>query len=101
MIRIWQNLGLRLLILSAVLAVMALVALCLVLLVRTNQTQEFKEQAAQNCRQINVLKAALRASIDEAELTSLGRSDIDSERRRLLLEYYARQRARFAADECP
>jgi ABC-type bacteriocin/lantibiotic exporter with double-glycine peptidase domain len=87
------------LIVSAVLAILSLVALCMVLLIRTNQSQEFKVQAAENCRQINVLKAALVDSIDQAEQRALARSD--NNLRAEIREYYVRQRMRFEQDECP
>ena len=96
--RVWTNHGLRLLVVSAVLAILALLALCLVLLIRTNQTQAFKEQASENCRQINVLKSALRGLLDDAEATTLERAD--PQQQAFIKEYYARQRARFAADDC-
>ena len=98
--RVWTNHGLRLLAVSAVLALMSLMALCLVLLIRTNQTQAFREQASQNCREINVLKAALRETLEDGEQASLDRVGNDIERRRFIMEYYQRQQARFAEDHC-
>lgn len=99
--RVWRNHGLRLLAVSAVLALMALMALCLVLLIRTNQTQEFKEQTTKNCQQINLLKASVRAAIDESQRVAMERQSLDGDQRRFIVEYYARQRARFNPDECP
>lgn len=96
-----RSLGARLLILSAVLAIFGLTALCLVLLIRTNQTQEFRTQAAENCRQINVLKAALVVSIDDAERRSLARDGLDASLQSEIREYFVRQRMRFNQDECP
>ena len=98
--RVWTNHGLRLLAVSAVLACLSLVALCLVLLIRTNQTQEFREQSAENCRQINVLKTALRETLADGERASLNSVGGDIERRRIIMEYYQRQRNRFADDTC-
>ena len=98
--RVWQNHGMRLLAISAVFACLSLVALCLVLLIRTNQTQEFREQSAQNCRQINVLKASLRQTLDDGERVGLERAGDDIERRRFIMDYYKRQRERFADDQC-
>ena len=95
----WRDQGLRLLLLSGVLAVVSLVALCLVLLIRTNQNQEFREQATKNCQQINLLKSAIRQVLDESEAEALKR-DLDEGRQSFIIEYYARQRARFADDEC-
>lgn len=86
---------------SAVLALLSLVALCLVLLIRTNQNQEFKEQAAANCRQINLVKSAIRMVFDDSEQAALERDGLDESQRTLVIEYYARQRARFADDQCP
>jgi hypothetical protein len=88
------------LVVSAVLAVLALVALCLVLLIRTNQTQEFKQQAYQNCQQINVLKAALVVSIDDAEQRALAKQGVDDTLRVEIREYFVRQRMRFEQTKC-
>lgn len=99
--RVWTNHGLRLLAFSAVLALMSLMALCLVLLIRTNQTQEFKAQASQNCRQINLLKGALRAVLLESETTALAREGLTADQVVTITDYFERQRARFANDKCP
>lgn len=98
----------RLLAVSAVLAMLALVALCLTLLIRTNQSQEFREQAAHireqaahNCRQLNLVKSAIRMVFDDSEQAALERDGLDESQRTFVIEYYARQRARFADDHCP
>ena len=95
-----RNNSTRLLLAAAVIAVLALVALCLVLLIRTNQNQEFKQQAVQNCRQINVLKSAIRAAVDESQRTALNRAGLEPVQRQFIIEYYERQRDRFRPDDC-
>lgn len=97
----WTDHGMRLLAVSAVLAVLALVALCLALLIRTNQNQEFKEQAEANCRQLNLVKSALRAQLDDEERTVLDARPRTADQVSAITEFYARQRARFADDHCP
>lgn len=99
--RVWTDHGMRLLAISAVMAMLSLVALCLVLLIRTNQSQEFREQASHNCRQLNLVKSAIRMVFDDSEQAALKRDGLDESQRTFVIEYYARQRARFADDHCP
>jgi hypothetical protein len=91
--------GARLLIFAAVCAIFSLVALCLVLLIRTNQNQEFKEQAAQNCRELNVVKGAIRAVLMDGQSEAL--EHVEPAQHAFVREYYARQLLRFADDKCP
>lgn len=98
--RLWKSREIRVLWLAALAALFALAALCIVLVLRTSQAEQFREQSATNCTQINLLKSAIRGVLDDSERASLQREGLTADQVEMITTYYERQRARFAADEC-
>lgn len=88
------------LILAAVAALTSVVALGFTLVYRINTTEQFRQQTADNCRQIENLKSAITAVLIDSKITSLARAT-DPALKKAIENYYARQFARFAPNQCP
>lgn len=99
--RIIGSYELRILLAAAAAAALAVIGLCFTLIVRANHTQQFREQAAMNCENINLVKTAIRGQIDDEERAVRRNRNLSPDQLEFIETYYDRQRTRFAPDVCP
>jgi len=86
--------------LASLAALLSLAALGTSIAWRVNTTNTFREQTVSNCRQIENLKVAITGVLADSLTESLNRNP-DPAIQKAIQNYYARQLARFAPDECP
>lgn len=99
--RIIRRPELRALAIAGVAAALGVAALCGLLVARTNTQQKFREQTSANCESLNNLKAQLRATFMESRERLLSNPGIDEAQRVAINAAYAREIARYRADDCP
>ncbi len=81
-------------------AAMSLIALGLTFTWRVTTSNQFREQTASNCRQIELLKVAITDVLVD-ERNGVLKESPDPAVREAVQSYYDRQLARFAPDDCP
>lgn len=85
---------------SGIVASLAALALGFTLVYKTNSAEALREQTHDNCTQIENLKGAIRDVLEDGKVRALGNNG-DPAVEKAIVEYYDRQLARFARDECP
>lgn len=85
---------------GAVVAALSLIAVGSVMVYRFHMNERMREQTAENCMNIETLKAAVVGMLEDAEVASL-RSSRDPAIRKAIEAYYNRQVLRFAPQDCP
>jgi len=99
--RLVRNHELRLLVIAAFAAALSVVAMCVSIIVRTNQTEQFRQQVASNCRGLESIKTQIRGVFQDNLASVESRTDLDPVQRRAIVEYYTRQIKRFKPLDCP
>ncbi len=95
------HLGIRRLLVSAVIAALALASLGAVLIYRVTTGQHFREQAAQNCMAIEAIKGAITLVLNDSLTAVEKRPDLSAAQLVAVRAYYKTQLARFAPADCP
>jgi recombinational DNA repair protein (RecF pathway) len=91
----------RVLTVAGVAAALSIIALCLLLVARVNVTREFDKQTVTNCRSVERLKEAIRATLMEGEARALARPELGPAQLRAIRQAYDREIARYAPRKCP
>ena len=99
--RLVRNHELRLLVIAAFAAALSVVAMCVSIIVRTNQTDQFRQQVASNCRGLEAIKTQIRGVFQENLDAVERRNGLDAVQRRAIVDYYTRQIKRFRPLDCP
>lgn len=100
-VRLLRRHDLRVLLLSGVAAALATVALGLTLVVRTNQSEQYRQQTAENCQALERLKGLIRGTFQDGRKRAETNPALDPGARAALLAYYDRQLHRYRAEDCP
>ena len=99
--RMFRRPEIRALLIAGTAAAIAIAALCGLLVARATTQQQFRQQTTDNCEAINDLKAAIRDTFMDARDRALSTPGIDAAQRVAINAAYAKEIARYKADDCP
>jgi hypothetical protein len=85
---------------SAAAAAMAVLALGVMMVYRASVTQQFRQQAAANCKAIETLKKAIRDGLAEREAIAAKQPELDVASIAAIHAYYQHAIGRYAPTEC-